>query len=144
MHLLYVFVDIRESFQVFYKCLDFLEFDTFFNWIHVYTHIRYLTSLPIFLHYFTILLKQSLVYTSITPDTPPRRQFSLTKSKDQHWQIYLLCIASKLWKTVPTNLKWLSTSGSKKWDKFISSNVSHSFELPIKIHFVVVFWLFLK
>ena len=46
--------------------------------------------------------------------------------------------ASKLWETVPTNLKRLSTSSCKKWYKIISSNVSHSFELPIKIHFVVV------
>ena len=66
------FADSRESSQVFYKLLDILKFDNIVRLSICVQHIRYLTSLTIFLHCFMIPSEQSLACTSITPDTPPR------------------------------------------------------------------------
>ena len=61
---------IRPKFSI--NFLIFLNLITLLNWAHAYLHIRYLTSLPVFVHCFMILSEQSLTCTSITPDTPLR------------------------------------------------------------------------
>lgn len=71
--LIVCFLQIVESHPKFsINFLISLNLIILLNWVRAYLHIRYLTSLPVFLHCFMILSKQSLAGTSITTDTPPR------------------------------------------------------------------------
>ena len=129
----------------------FLNLITLLNWVNVYSHIRYLTSLPITLHY---------IHDSLRTVSSLHKYNIRYASKDNFHRPKVRTIIGKCTsktETVPTNLKRLSTSfffhyfplvALKRGTNITSSNVSHSFELPIKIHFVIIsniiFWRFRK
>ena len=117
MHsLLQCFLRIVESHpKSFINSLIFLNLITMLNWVHAYSHTRYLTSLPIFLDRFydslrtvSSLHKYDTRYTS-------KGNFHQPKVRTNNGKFtFINYVASKLWETVPTNLKRLSISSFKK------------------------------
>ena len=102
------FTDSIELSKVFYNLSIFLNLITLLNWEHAHSHLRYLTSLPVIPHCFMILSEQSLTwYTS-------KGNFHRPKVRTNSGKFTFVYVASKLWETVPTNLKRLSTSSFEK------------------------------
>ena len=99
--------------------LIFLNLITLLNWVHAYLHIKIFSkssSIPS-LFYDSLRAVSIITCTSITPDHRPKVRTNTGKFTFAY-------VASKVWETVPTNLKRLSTSSFKKRYKIIYSIVS--------------------
>ena len=109
--------------------LIFLNSIILLNWVRAYSHIRYWTSIPVFLSCFMILSGQFLACTSITPDTPPR-VFHRPKVRFNTVKFTFVYVASKFWETVPTNWKRLSINDFKKRYKNHALKYQSQFWIP--------------
>ena len=120
-------VESNSTFSI--SFLIFLNLIILLNWVRAYSHIRYWTSIPVFLSCFMILSGQFLACTSITPDTPPR-VFHQPKVRFNTVKFTFVYVASKFWETVPTNWKRLSINDFKKRYKNHALKYQSQFWIP--------------
>ena len=108
------FADSRESSKVFYKLLDILKFDNIAKLSTcVFAHKIYNKSSSIPSLFYDSLRAVSNVHKNNTR-CASEGNFHRPKVRTNTGKFTFVFVASKLWETVPTNLKRLSTSSFKK------------------------------
>ena len=108
------FANSRESSQVFYKLLDILKFDNIVKLstcILAHKIFNKSSNIPSLFHdslrTVSSLHKFNTRYAS-------KGNFHLPKVRTNTGKFTFVYVASKLWETVPTNLKWLSIGSFKR------------------------------